>query len=110
MVVPLDVGWSDVGAGSLHTCAVKTDGALYCWGRNSDCQCGQEASGSITGPTPVGMDTDWARVEGGGQFTCGLKTSDDLFCWGEGDDGQLGNGMYGVGTTVSVPGVVLIMD
>jgi cysteine-rich repeat protein len=108
--VSIGAGWSDVGAGNLHTCAVKTEGALYCWGRNSDCQCGQEASGSITGPTPVGVDTDWARVEGGGQFTCGLKSSDDLFCWGEGDDGQIGNGTYGLGTTVCVPSVVLIVD
>ena len=28
------VGWSTVSAGGLHTCGVRTDGTLACWGHN----------------------------------------------------------------------------
>jgi hypothetical protein len=27
-----DGDWVEVSAGSYHTCGIKTDGALFCWG------------------------------------------------------------------------------
>ena len=31
-VWPAAADWSQISAGGAHTCAVKTDGRLFCWG------------------------------------------------------------------------------
>ena len=53
--------WSTVSAGSLHTCGVRVDHSLWCWG----CQRVRPArAGRVrraTYPAQVGTDTDWAR-------------------------------------------------
>ncbi len=97
-LVPVQVSghatdWAVATAGALHTCAVKTDGTLWCWG---DSTFGQLGDGSTTGsPVPVqvsGHATDWAAVTGGEFHTCAVKTDHTLWCWGWNPDGQLGNG------------------
>ena len=40
MRVPGSLGWTQISAGFSHTCAVRTDGALYCWGANDRGQLG----------------------------------------------------------------------
>ncbi|MCS6799370.1 MAG: RCC1 domain-containing protein, partial [Myxococcota bacterium] len=35
-----DANWQLVEAGGYHTCAVRTDGSLWCWGGNSNGQLG----------------------------------------------------------------------
>jgi alpha-tubulin suppressor-like RCC1 family protein len=43
--------WTSVGCGYEHTCGVKTDGTLWCWGRNN---IGQLGDGTTTDRlTPV---------------------------------------------------------
>src|SRR5690606_11371452 len=34
LVVAPSMSWSMVAAGQGHTCAIRTDGSLWCWGRN----------------------------------------------------------------------------
>jgi len=75
--------WAQVSAGNLHTCAVKKDGRLFCWGWNL------YGSGSV--PAQVTAATDWAHVSAGNSHTCAVKQDGRLFCWGNGDTGQLGN-------------------
>jgi Regulator of chromosome condensation (RCC1) repeat len=97
-LVPVQVGghasdWAAVAAGALHTCAVKTDGTLWCWGDNTF---GQLGDGSMTNslvPVQVsGQATDWAVVTAGEFHTCAARTDHTLWCWGWNPDGQLGNG------------------
>jgi len=58
--VETDIDWISVsvGAGGGHTCAVKTDGILWCWGNNGDGQLGLGDTIQRTTPTEVGFDTN----------------------------------------------------
>jgi alpha-tubulin suppressor-like RCC1 family protein len=88
-----DQEWAHVSAGGFHTCAIKTDGRLYCWGRGDE---GQLGTGSDQGSaTPVQEATgasDWIEVSAGNRHTCAINAEHELFCWGRGDEGQLGTG------------------
>src|SRR6478735_3984389 len=57
-------------AGTNHTCAVKTDGKLVCWGRNR----------SDESTPPVGA---FSAVGSGYYFSCGVKADGTVVCWGE---------------------------
>lgn len=52
VVVP-GQAWASVAAGSAHTCALATDGTLWCWGDNSDGQLGTGSGGLQLLPTRV---------------------------------------------------------
>src|SRR4051812_6343924 len=84
--------WADVSVGSLHTCAVRPTGTLWCWGWNLYGQLGQGDHRNRNVPTQVGIDSDWAAVELGEWHTCGLRTDHSLWCWGYNVLGVLGVG------------------
>ena len=67
--------FTQVAAGNGHTCGLKTDGTLACWGRNDYGQ-----------STPA--DGTFTQVATGYDHTCGLKTDGTLACWGGNDYGQ----------------------
>ncbi len=93
---PAQVGgasnWSRVSAGTSHTCAVKTNGRLYCWGRDHTEQLG-DGVGTTDQPAPVRVGTaaNWEAVDAGGGHTCGRRTTGRLFCWGSDTRGRLGD-------------------
>ena len=79
-----------VSAGGYHTCAVKTDGSLWCWGGNDY---GQLGDGTYTDrTTPVQITSGVSSVALGLWHTCAVKTDGSLWCWGDNDYGQLGDG------------------
>jgi alpha-tubulin suppressor-like RCC1 family protein len=90
---PATDGWAAVSAGAAHTCAVRTDGTLWCWGWNLLGQLGlgdqpdQELPQQVTAPAADG----WSLVEAGGEHTCALR-GHALWCWGHNASGQLGIG------------------
>ena len=53
-----------VSSGSKHTCGVRADRSLWCWGSNYDDQLGlgEGAPSTRLVPTRVGTDTDWVKV------------------------------------------------
>ena len=84
--------WQSVSAGYSHTCALKTDGTLWCWGANFDGQLGDNTTTARHVATQeVTAADDWRMVKAGGHFTCGLKTDDTLWCWGRNVNGRLGD-------------------
>lgn len=81
--------WNSVTGGDEHTCGVRADHTLWCWGDN-------EAGGLGVGdlvdrvvPTQVGTDANWASVSAGFFHTCGTRTDHSLWCWGGNLFGQL---------------------
>ena len=95
VTTPAAGGWASVTAGGTHTCAIRSDGTLWCWGRNETGQLGignqnnQNLPRQVTTPAPGG----WASVTAGGDYTCATRTGGTLWCWGFGDYGQLGTGV-----------------
>jgi len=47
-------GWVSVAAGSYHTCGLKSDGTLWCWGANWSGQLGSQGSAASNVPVKVG--------------------------------------------------------
>ena len=70
--------WASVGAGESHTAAVKTDGTLWAWGRNSFGQLGDGTAVDQSAPIQIGTDTNWAAVAAGQYHTLTLKTDGTL--------------------------------
>jgi alpha-tubulin suppressor-like RCC1 family protein len=94
--VPLptaDLGpsWLQVAVGWEHTCAVRADHTLWCWGDEQGV--GALPGGRTSMPVQIGTAADWAQVSAApdpGQFNCAVRTDHTLWCWGANRYGQLG--------------------
>ena len=86
--------FTQVVAGAAHTCALRTDGAVFCWGDNASGQLGDNSTTDRLLPTGVnglGSGSGVVALSAGAQHTCALKSNHEVVCWGENDKGQLGN-------------------
>jgi alpha-tubulin suppressor-like RCC1 family protein len=84
------------------SCAIKTDGTLWCWGAN---YFGQVGDGSYqTRPAAVQiMGLSGVKdVASGGAHTCAIDGTGHVVCWGLGASGQLGTGIREVTRPVGV--------
>lgn len=73
-----------------HTCALRDDGELWCWGANDH---GQLGDGSTdTRLVPVRVAADVVAVSAGAVSTCAAHRDGSIRCWGLNDQGQLGDG------------------
>lgn len=99
--VPVQVGtdtdWVSVSAAEMHSCAIKTNGTLWCWGSNHRGQLGIGSIDPVFGngvdsPVQVGSDSDWRSVSAASYWTCAIKTDNSLYCWGFNSQGQVGDG------------------
>ncbi len=104
--------YRQVSAGWSHTCALKPDNTLACWGENGAGQAtppagtfqqvstswyhtcalkpdntlacwGDNANGQAAPPAGI-----FKQVSAGGSHTCALKTNNTLACWGINGNGQ----------------------
>ena len=83
-----------ISAGSSHSCAVLTNGQVFCWGTGLTGQLGN--NDTINQATPVRAGTSLLAdvVSAGGQHTCSLNATDGtISCWGSNELGQLGPGL-----------------
>jgi alpha-tubulin suppressor-like RCC1 family protein len=84
-----------VALGGQHTCALATDGSLWCWGENTDGELGDGTTVDQHVPVPItALGNSVAGVALGGQHTCARKTDGSLWCWGSNHLGQLGDGTH----------------
>jgi alpha-tubulin suppressor-like RCC1 family protein len=91
--------WARVAAGELTTCAIRTNGTLWCWG-----------SGGYVGrpdqpkqqPVPVQEATEattWSQLSSARYHTCALRTDGTIWCWGWNLDADVQPGSGGFFTT-----------
>ena len=88
--------FTQLSAGFIFNCGVRTDGAGFCWGGNSGGSLGSGMFSPTTVPTPgvvVGGHTFHA-IGAGDRHACGVTTGGDTFCWGRNRDGELGDGTF----------------
>jgi cysteine-rich repeat protein len=70
-----------ISAGDTHTCALRTDGTLDCWGAGRGAPAADPQSGQSAPPTtPADVFSD---VGAGSRFTCGVRRFGGIKCWGD---------------------------
>jgi alpha-tubulin suppressor-like RCC1 family protein len=86
--------YAAVAAAQVHSCAVRKDRRLFCWGDSVDglLGLGPDASGLVYDPTQVGSFTDYQSVQANWFHSCALRAGGALWCWGRNQEGQLGLG------------------
>jgi alpha-tubulin suppressor-like RCC1 family protein len=75
--------YAQVCTAEVHSCGLRTDGTIDCWGAISPPGAPPSDFGEVTPPAGT-----FASVSAGMYYTCGLKTTGTIACWGANDDGQ----------------------
>lgn len=84
--------FATLSTGTLHTCAIESDGDAYCWGANVSGQLGDGTTADRDVPVPVAGGLTFSTISAGGQHACGLTPAGAAYCWGSNGFGQLGDG------------------
>ena len=92
--LPLDVSQVSVAAGI--TCAVLSDGGIWCWGNGTDGQLGNLGSSSWSPGQISGIKGRF--VSSTGSTTCAVSSDGSVWCWGANEFGQAGSGEPGCKT------------
>lgn len=89
---------TQIVAGAAQSCALNSEGEIYCWGSGlfgklgyGDTNAvGDDETPSDVGPVDVGAQA--IEIAAGGSATCAVLISGELKCWGFGGYGSLGYG------------------
>ncbi|MFI5099187.1 MAG: RCC1 domain-containing protein [Actinomycetes bacterium] len=89
-------GVRQVSAGSLDSCAVRSNGTAWCWGLGESGQLGDGKSMSSSKPVRVAHLTGAVQVAAAYYATCARRSDGGVRCWGSGGQGVLGDGRQDV--------------
>jgi alpha-tubulin suppressor-like RCC1 family protein len=93
-----------VSAGTQYSCALRTDGTVWCWGSDHHGQLGDGTTGDPTthlrlSPVQVrrggGFLTGITAISAGDVHSCARRADSTVWCWGDDASGQLGDGTTG---------------
>lgn len=99
--IPVQVAITDVrtvAVGGSHACAVKTDGSVWCWGKNSIGQLGDGSTIASVVPVPARVNPV-SSIDAGPSHTCAVTTNASVWCWGSNGSHRLGQRSGGRRTT-----------
>ena len=75
-----------------YSCAVLTNGEVWCWGDGGLGTLGNGAGTNSPTPVQVSLSGPAKQVVAGGGFACALLMAGSVQCWGSDFDGALGDG------------------
>ena len=74
----LELSHEVITAGAGHTCAVRADRTVVCWGYNNHDQT----------DVPASVQGEAVQIEAGSYYTCALQADRTVVCWGNNSYGQ----------------------
>jgi alpha-tubulin suppressor-like RCC1 family protein len=75
-----------------HSCALRSNGVVSCWGSNSGGQLGDGTTRTRLRPVAVAGLSRVTGVSVGGGHSCALLAGGKVTCWGSNADGEIGDG------------------
>ncbi len=83
-----DNAWEAVATGAAHSCGLRLDGSIACWGDDSH--------GQLAAPTGT-----FVQIAAGANHTCAVRADALVVCWGDDTYGQVSGAPGMVFTRVS---------
>ena len=85
--------------GQFHSCVLRGDGRIVCWGSNVDGELANASFGNL-GPVTLVAPTGVEQLVGGSGHVC-ARSGTTIYCWGANGAGQVGDGSTTHGNTCS---------
>ena len=87
-----------LSAGEDHTCAIRDDGRVLCWGEGDYGKLGIGNTNDKSSPqftNSLGTGRKAIDISAGGDHTCAVLDNGSVMCWGRDNYGQIGDGIQG---------------
>lgn len=89
------IQWLELSVGWQHSCAIRSDHTLWCWGANDAQQITNNLQNEIYNiPTQVNNQNQWRYVTVGEKHTCAIDIENLIHCWGDNSNQQLGSASW----------------
>ena len=106
---PVQIGtrsdWTQVACGHEHSIALRSDGTIWSWGRNTVRQLGFPTvfNQGRSSPIQIGVLSNWTQVSAGDSNSAAIASNGTLWAWGLNTVGQVGrNDTLNVSSPVQV--------